>query len=295
MGIAVDINRAREYDSGIVGILISVYISTVLVSLILLAFLFDVIALIVFFPILLFSRRFRLAIFGYSLKFFMRLVVSRINPFWNIKVLNNIKKGYNPSNAIVFSNHLSSLDAWVINYTWYKYNIKFICKGTLFKIPICGQLIALSDEIPIVFGKGRGGWEVTKESKEKAMRLAKEYTDMHYPLMVFPEGTRSNNGKLQLFKMGFFKFAIENNLEIIPCALHGSNHLWSLRSILFRRGTVYVSYGEPFRPTPGMTVPELAEKTRNIIFEMIKEFPDYDPYIDQLATEYSESREQGNI
>ncbi|CAD2111089.1 1-acyl-sn-glycerol-3-phosphate acyltransferase, putative [Plasmodium vinckei] len=288
-----DTNKPKKSDSSIVGILVSVYISIVLVSLILIAFVFDVIAIILFFPILLYSRRFRLAIFGYPLKFFMKLVVSWINPFWNIKVLKKLKKGYNPSNSIVFSNHLSSLDAWVINYTWYKYNIKFICKGSLFKLPICGQLIALSDEIPIVFGKGKGGWEVSKEAKEKAMRLAKEFNDLHYPLMVFPEGTRSKTGKLQMFKMGFFKFAIENNMEIIPCALHGSDKLWSLSSLLFKRGTVYVSYGEPFRPTPGMTVPELAEKTRQIIFEMIKEFPDYNPNVDQISMEYAEAREQG--
>ncbi|KEG04512.1 1-acyl-sn-glycerol-3-phosphate acyltransferase [Plasmodium vinckei vinckei] len=288
-----DTNKPKKYDSPIIGVLISVYISTVLIVLILLAFLFDILVIILFFPIILYSRRFRLAIFGYSLKFFMKLVVSWLNPFWNIKVLKNLKKGYNPSNAIVFSNHLSSLDAWVINYTWYKYNIKFICKKSLFKLPICGQLIALSDEVPIAFGKGKGGWEVTKEAKEKAMTLAKEFNDLKYPLMVFPEGTRSNNGKLQLFKMGFFKFALQNNMEIIPCALHGSNNLWTVGSILFKRGTVYVSYGEPFRPTPGMTVPELAEKTRNIIFEMIKEFPDYDPNIDQLSMEFPESRGQG--
>ncbi|CAD2099934.1 1-acyl-sn-glycerol-3-phosphate acyltransferase, putative [Plasmodium vinckei brucechwatti] len=288
-----DTNKPKKSDSFIAEILISVYISIVLVSLILIAFVFDVIAIILFFPILLYSRRFRLAIFGYSLKFFMKLVVSWINPFWNIKVLKKLKKGYNPSNSIVFSNHLSSLDAWVINYTWYKYNIKFICKGSLFKLPICGQLIALSDEIPIMFGKGKGGWEVPKEAKEKAMRLAKEFNDLHYPLMVFPEGTRSKTGKLQMFKMGFFKFAIENNMEIIPCALHGSDKLWTLSSLLFKRGTVYVSYGEPFRPTPGMTVPELAEKTRQIIFEMIKEFPDYNPNVDQISMEYTEAREQG--
>lgn len=42
---------------------------------------------------------------------------------------------------------------------------------------------------------------------------------------------------------------------------------------------MYISYGEPFRPTQGMTVEELANKTRNIIFDLIKEFPDYDPNV----------------
>ncbi|CXI89525.1 1-acyl-sn-glycerol-3-phosphate acyltransferase, putative [Plasmodium berghei] len=289
----VNKNETKKPNSRMIRVFISGYIITLLILLITLSFVFDVIALLLFLPIVLYSRSFRLFIFGVPFKFFMGLAFSLLNPFWKIKIIKKLKKNYNPSNTILFSNHLSSLDPWSINAFWFMYNIKFICKGSLFKLPICGQLLTLAEEIPIHFGKGKGGWEVKKESKENAMKLAKEYTNMNIPIAVFPEGTRSRTGKLQMFKMGFFKFAIENNMEILPCALHGSNKLWPLNSLLLNKGTMYISYGEPFRPTQGMTVEELANKTRNIIFDLIKEFPDYDPNVDQLATEFSQTREQG--
>ncbi|VWU48290.1 1-acyl-sn-glycerol-3-phosphate acyltransferase, putative, partial [Hepatocystis sp. ex Piliocolobus tephrosceles] len=204
-------------------------------------------------------------------------------PFWKVKVIRNLKKGYKISRTVLFCNHLSSLDPWLVNKITIFSNSVFIFKSSLYKIPIAGQGLYLSANIPIYFTSEKGGWGVKPGSINDVMKKAKELNDKNMSLLIYPEGTRSMNGNLQMFRPGFFRYAIENNVEILPCALHATNKLWPLKTMLVNPGTIYFSFGEPFYPTPGMSVDELKEKTRNMVFNLIKEFPDYDPKYDRLA------------
>lgn len=286
--------KKRDKQSNVVIRFIgTVYICFLIVLAMTLALVSQIVCFVLFFPLIICSKKARVTIFGYCFRISMTLILSPLNPFWKLKIIRKPKKGYNPSKTLLFVNHLSSLDPWVMNSGTVQWNVKYVFKASLFRIPIAGQALYLGGDIPIYFTKGKGGWEVKPGSVAEVMKTCKEYQSMNIGTVVFPEGTRSLSGQLQFFKPGFFKFAIENNCEILPCALHGTRNLWKVKSKLFEIGTVYLSIGEPFYPTPGMTVDELKEKTRNAIFELIKEFPDYDPETDKLATEMTRSRGHG--
>ncbi|CRH01483.1 1-acyl-sn-glycerol-3-phosphate acyltransferase, putative [Plasmodium relictum] len=274
-------------------VFISFYIfSLILISLVI-SLSSQLIACVLFFPLFLYSKRARLLILGACFKYCCYFVCSPLNPFWKIRVIRRCKENYKPTRTLLIINHLSSVDPWIISACTLPWEMKFVFKSTLFRIPIAGQSLFLSGDIPIYFTKEKGGWAIKPGGKEKLMKICREYQDLNIGTAVFPEGTRSLTGQLQLFKSGFFRFAIENNCEILPCALHGTNKVWPVKSKLLDKGTMYFSFGEPFRPTPDMTYQELKDKTRNAIFDLIKEFPDYDPEKDKLLNEYSRVRGHG--
>ncbi|SCO69007.1 1-acyl-sn-glycerol-3-phosphate acyltransferase, putative [Plasmodium vivax] len=285
--------KGDKQSNVVIRLIATAYIYFFILVLVALAFVSQLLCIVVFFPLIICNKKARVTIFGYCFRIAMYFMWCPLNPFWRLKIIRKAKKGYKPSKTIIFINHLSSLDPWVINAGTVQWNLKYVFKASLFRIPIAGPTLYLAGDIPIHFTKGKGGWEVKPGSVVEVMRTCKEYQDMNIGTVVFPEGTRSINGQLQLFKAGFFKFAIENNCEVLPCALHASGKLWNVKSKLFELGTAYLSIGEPFYPTPGMTVNQLIEKTRNAIFELIKEFPDYDPETDKLATEMVKTRGHG--
>ncbi|SBT43370.1 1-acyl-sn-glycerol-3-phosphate acyltransferase, putative (LPAAT) [Plasmodium ovale wallikeri] len=277
----------------IIRLFVSAYISVLLIFLMTFAVVSQFICFILFFPIILYSREAKITIFGYCFRIAMYTICSPLNPFWRVKLIRKPKKGYYPYRTLLMSNHLSSLDPWLISAYTLKWNIKFIFKASLFKVPIGGLALYFAGDIPIYFTKGKGGWEVKSGGVDSVMKQCREYQDLNICLTIFPEGTRSLNGQLQLFKSGFFRFAIENNSEILPFVVHGTSKLWPVRGKLLDMGTAYISFGDPIQPTPGMTVDQLKEKTRNAMLELIKEFPDYDPEVDTLATEMSNIRGHG--
>ncbi|EUD69482.1 1-acyl-sn-glycerol-3-phosphate acyltransferase [Plasmodium inui San Antonio 1] len=286
--------KKREKQSNVVfRFIATVYINLFLLLVMILGLGSQIVCFFLFFPLIICNKKARVTIFGYCFRICMYFILSPLNPFWKLKIIRKPKKGYKTSKTLLFVNHLSSLDPWIVNACTLQWNLKYVFKASLFRIPIGGQALYLSGDIPIYFTKGKGGWEIKPGGVAEIMKMCKEYQDMNIGTVVFPEGTRSLTGQLQFFKAGFFKFAIENNCEILPCALHASGNLWNVKSKLFGIGTVYLSFGEPFHPAPGMTVDELKEKTRNAIFELIKEFPDYDPETDKLATEMTKSRGHG--
>jgi|SRR5579862_2317703 1-acyl-sn-glycerol-3-phosphate acyltransferase len=64
-------------------------------------------------------------------------------------------------------------------------------------------------------------------------------------LILYPEGTRSQDGNLQPFKSGAALFAIELNLPVVPAYIEGTHHILPKGHYLPRPGPVTVRFGEP--------------------------------------------------
>jgi 1-acyl-sn-glycerol-3-phosphate acyltransferase len=82
-------------------------------------------------------------------------------------------------------------------------------------------------------------------------------------LLVYPEGTRSPDGRIQPFKKGPFILAIEAQVPIVPVAVEGSyrilrKHDWSVHP-----GTIRIRLGEPI-PTKGLTVADRDDLVRRV-------------------------------
>jgi 1-acyl-sn-glycerol-3-phosphate acyltransferase len=135
--------------------------------------------------------------------------IIKINKGW--KVIIKGKEHLPKGSSVIISNHESMSDILAL----YLLNIdfKWLAKKELFNIPFFGWSMTLCGYIPLV----RGSIKSAKEGFEKAGNYLKKGV----PILFFPEGTRSHDGELGLFKAGAFKLAIQEQVPITPIALIG--------------------------------------------------------------------------
>lgn len=133
----------------------------------------------------------------------------KINPGWTIDV-----RGADPHKisepTIVVANHQSFLDLPLLyRLPW---TMKWIAKGSLFKIPIFGWIIYMTGQIAI-----------DRHSMRSAQKIDKLVDPIKegIPGMIFPEGTRTTTGDLKQFKKGAFTLARRYNFNILPVVLDG--------------------------------------------------------------------------
>lgn len=134
-----------------------------------------------------------------------------LNPLWRFRVVGTPPR--DPRRPyVVISNHQSFVDILLIAHL--PFEMKWLSKVEMFKIPVVGWLMRLADDIPVTRGERSSGSAALAACAD---RLSKKVS-----VMIFPEGTRSKDGSLQEFKDGAFKLAIENQVPILPLAVHGT-------------------------------------------------------------------------
>jgi 1-acyl-sn-glycerol-3-phosphate acyltransferase len=98
---------------------------------------------------------------------------------------------------------------------------------------------------------------------EKMRRLVSEA----HSLIVFPEGTRSVDGRLGRFKKGPFLVAVDAGLPVVPVSVTGSRHVMAKGRLMVRPGNVQVTIHAPI-PTAGVgrhDVVAFAERVREVV------------------------------
>ena len=137
---------------------------------------------------------------------------------------------------VLVANHQSVAD--IIAVLHLKHPFKFIAKKDLFWIPFMGWALSLAGYIPLVRGTQRSGQEAVKK--------ARDYLKRGVSVLLFPEGTRSRDGKIHEFKAGAFKLATETGVPVVPVVIHGTRNLIPKGSVVIgRRVEVIVQVGEP--------------------------------------------------
>src|SRR5690606_18366456 len=170
------------------------------------------------------------------------LFLVRVNPLWKVQ-LSGVKID-NPRNPyVVVGNHQSLGDIPVIsNLPW---EMKWVAKEELFKIPVLGWLMSLAGDIP-VNRRGVRRWE-------QVANRAGHYLDHNCSVMIFPEGTRSPDGALQRFTDGAFALAIKHQVPILPLVIDGTFDCLPKNTWIFGKSEdMRVMVLEPI-PTLGMT------------------------------------------
>jgi 1-acyl-sn-glycerol-3-phosphate acyltransferase len=160
--------------------------------------------------------------------------------------------------AVYMSNHQSVIDIGAVVETL-PVSWRFVAKRELTYVPFFGWALALSDQIVI----DRSNRRRSVLSLRRAAARVREGVNV----IIFPEGTRSPDGRLQPLKSGGFHLALEAQAPIIPVTVSGSLHLIPKRSLRVRSGRVRVVYGEPI-PTRGLKPSDraaLMERVRQAI------------------------------
>ncbi|MCS7265170.1 MAG: AMP-binding protein [Armatimonadetes bacterium] len=81
----------------------------------------------------------------------------------------------------------------------------------------------------------------------EGLRIAAAILHSGYPLLIFPEGTRSVTGKLQPFKPGLGLLAIETGVPVVPALIEGTFEALPKGKMLPRKSKIKVTFGEPVK------------------------------------------------
>jgi len=150
--------------------------------------------------------------------------------------------------AVYMANHLSFLDGPLL-FLILPQPVRVILKKSIFRIPIVGLGMRFIGFVP-VDRKGKEG------GKKSILRAARMMRERGYSFFMFPEGTRSRDGKLQAFRRGGFFLALEAQAPIVPVVIRGTFEIMPKGAFLVRRGTIRVEFLEPVE-TAGLGLKDL--------------------------------------
>lgn len=160
----------------------------------------------------------------------------------NVTGIENI----NPSQAYIYaSNHQSLFDILAI-LGKLPVQFRWLAKQELFEIPILGRAMATIGYIPI-----------DRRDRKKAFKsLARAAGQVQNgtSIVIFPEGTRSSDGRLQPFKKGGFILAIHSQQPVVPVSISGSYQILSKNGgWKIHPGEIHMTVGSPV-PTAGLAM-----------------------------------------
>jgi 1-acyl-sn-glycerol-3-phosphate acyltransferase len=136
------------------------------------------------------------------------LVASRIKV--SVKGLSNI----DPSSPYIYMpNHQSNFDIPVL-LGHLTVQFRWLAKRELFKIPIFGRAMRNVGYISID--------RSNRQSAFESLKVAADKIKGGVSVLIFPEGTRSRDGKIQPFKKGGFVMAIDSGVPIVPVVITGT-------------------------------------------------------------------------
>jgi len=150
----------------------------------------------------------------------------------SIEGLENIPGGV----CIFAANHISNVDPLAFIPAIPR-RVSILLKAELFRIPILAKAMRLAKFVPV----NREDKEAAAASVEACVNVLREGLSF----AVYPEGTRSPDGRLRPFKRGTAMIAIEAGVPIVPVSISGAQHLMRKGEWLVRPGEIVVRFGKP--------------------------------------------------
>src|SRR6266481_1156956 len=141
-----------------------------------------------------------------------------------------------PGVCLFVANHTSSADAPAVVGAIPR-RIAVILKASLFKWPIVGQAFSAAHFIPVNRTK--------HDSAIASVERATETLRAGQSFLIYPEGTRSPDGRLQRFKKGAVVMAINAGVPIVTMVCSGAHRTMEKRSLVIRPGEIVVEFLEP--------------------------------------------------
>jgi 1-acyl-sn-glycerol-3-phosphate acyltransferase len=160
---------------------------------------------------------------------------------------------------IFMCNHLSFLDGPLL-MTVLDRPPRVIVKRFVFRIPVLGLGMRFAGYVPLD-KEGRG------EGRKRIARAVELIRDKGYSFLIYPEGTRSREGKLLPFRRGGFFLAIDSGAPVVPVSIQGTYELMPRGTWHVRKGPVRIIFHEPIAVSgcTAETMPELIERVRSAI------------------------------
>jgi 1-acyl-sn-glycerol-3-phosphate acyltransferase len=140
---------------------------------------------------------------------------------------------------VVVANHESFCDI-VVLLACLPFQVRFLAKRSVFRVPVLGWSIAAAGFIPVDRGdRSRGA--ATLDAALKRLRGGRS-------VMIFPEETRARSEELLPFKKGAALLALRSGLPLLPLGIAGTRRILPRESLVMSPGRAIVCVGEPLEP-----------------------------------------------
>ena len=180
-----------------------------------------------------------------------------LNPVWRVRIEGREK--IRPDTAYVMvANHMSLLDILVLFRLFRHY--KWVSKIENFRVPAIGWNMMMNRYIKLRRGDSA--------SVDRMMRQCEDTLRQGSSIMMFPEGTRSADGRLKAFKHGAFTLALETCKPVLPIVLRGTADALPKRGFVLQgRHEIRVRVLDAILPSEfaGMSVEALTAHVRSVI------------------------------
>ncbi|WP_396222721.1 lysophospholipid acyltransferase family protein [Gemmatimonas sp.] len=168
----------------------------------------------------------------------------RLNGLWRFRTRGTLADPRRP--YVVVANHESYADVFLIScFPW---EMKWLSKDTMFKIPCMGWMMQMAGDIKLVRGD--------RDSTINAIAQCRDRLAKRVSVMIFPEGTRSKTQEMLPFKDGAFRLAIESQAPVLPIAVAGTRNAMAKGTFRFLRAHAVAQVLEPI-DTAGMTMDDI--------------------------------------
>jgi 1-acyl-sn-glycerol-3-phosphate acyltransferase len=162
-----------------------------------------------------------------------------------------------PSRSYIFAaNHQSIYDIPIL-FASVPFQLRILAKESLGKIPFMGWHLQRTGHVLVDRSKSGAG----------IMKKMAWLVRQRHSLILFPEGTRSTDGRVGRFKGGSFLIALEAGLPVVPISIQNSRHVMFRGRLMVCPGRVTVTVHEPIDTTgvPRDSVREFSVRVHDVV------------------------------
>jgi 1-acyl-sn-glycerol-3-phosphate acyltransferase len=185
--------------------------------------------------------------------------LSRLNP-WRLHISG--REHVDPKQAyVVVSNHQSLADIPLISHI--RIDAKWLGKAELFRLPVIGWMFGLAGDVAVE--------RADRRKAAQSLLQCSRYLRQGCSIVFFPEGTRSQDGRVLPFNDGPFQLAIREQVPVLPLVVEGSGGCLPRNTWVF--GDVQDIYLRVLEPVPveGWNVKQTAELREKVRDRIIAE------------------------
>ena len=166
--------------------------------------------------------------------------------------------------CVYAGNHASQFDIFAFQ-GHFPHDFRWLAKKELFRLPVFGRAMRRAGYIPVDRSNSR---EAMKSLNEAAARIAAGKS-----VLIFPEGTRSADGRLKDFKGGAVLLAVRAGVPVVPLGFNGSHRILPKGKWLPERGEIVIRIGRPIetRGLTGKDKQQLADDLRRAVAALLDE------------------------
>jgi 1-acyl-sn-glycerol-3-phosphate acyltransferase len=182
------------------------------------------------------------------ISFYTRLLIT-LAPQLKIRMIGYTKNLFSRSTVLI-ANHTSFLD--ILLTTMLHPKLILLTNKWVWNSPIFGGVVRLADYYPVM------------EGAEDSIERVKDRVAEGYSIVVFPEGTRTSDGKVKRFHKGAFYMAEVLGLPIQPLIIHGADDSIPKSTIFLNTGPVTLKFLPAIEPNDSSFGSTYAERAKNI-------------------------------